>query len=311
MTRRLIYHPLLLICLFLAGIAPPSFSQVGAKIAIDSTSVLVGGKRQVRLSVNYAPGIRLLAPGIALVDTAEAIELLSSTPWDTVSRDDRSILIQKDLIITAWDSGFFTIPAIPVPYEIQGRTDTAFTNTLALQAGLAPADTLAIQPIKPILEEPARIEDFIPYLTGLFAVFALVALFWWYRKRKKQQPAPPPPPPVEIPPHLLALGKLEALEKARLWEKGQIVAYHTQLTYILREYLEQRFHILALESTTREITLQLKNLVTEDLEQEITQLLMTSDMVKFAKAEPPKEVHQQLLDQTRHFIRTTQQPDNA
>ncbi|MFZ2899939.1 MAG: hypothetical protein WA004_15035 [Saprospiraceae bacterium] len=300
MTRRLTYLFLLAAMLCMAS---PAHAQVGAKATIDSTSVLVGGQRHVRLSVNFAPGVRLLEPGVAVVDTSEAIELLSVSPWDTLSQTSQAIILEKDLLITAWDSGYFAIPAIPVPFEIQGKTDTVYTRSIPFSATLAPPDTLTIQPIKPIIEEPVKVEDFAPYFIGLLALAALVAVVWWWYKKRKTQPPIPQQPVVEIPPHTIALEKLDQLEKAQLWQKGQIKAYHTQLTYILREFLEKRFHILALESTSQEIAAQLQNLVSEELRQNITQLLLTSDMVKFAKAEPPEEVHQRLLEEARRFVK--------
>lgn len=299
MTRRLT-SLLLPALLCMAGLA---HAQVGAKATIDSTSVLVGGQRHIRLSVNFAPGVRLLEPGVAVVDTSEAIELLSVSPWDTLSQTSQAIILEKDILITAWDSGYFAIPAIPVPYEIQGKTDTVFTRSIPFTSTLAPSDTIALQPIKPIIEEPVKVEDFAPYLIGLLAFAALLAIAWrWFRKRKIQQPIPQQPI-VEIPPHAIALEKLEQLEQAQLWQKGQVKAYHTQLTYILREFLEKRFHILALESTSQEIAAQLKDLVSDELRQNITGLLLTSDMVKFAKAEPPEEVHQRLLEEARAFVK--------
>jgi hypothetical protein len=295
---KYLLFPLAMLCM--AGIAQ---AQAGAKATLDSTTVLVGGQRHVRLSVNFAPGVRLLEPGVAVVDTSEAIELLRVSPWDTLSQTSQAIILEKDLLITAWDSGYFAIPAIPVPFEIQGKTDTVYTRAIPFTAILAQPDTVAIQPIKPIIEESVKVEDFATYLIGLLALAALLAAgWWWYKKRKTQAPIPQQPV-VDVPPHTIALEKLGQLEKAQLWQKGQIKAYHTQLTYILREFLEKRFHILALESTSQEIAVQLQDLVSEEMRQNITQLLLTSDMVKFAKAEPPEEVHQRLLEEARAFVK--------
>lgn len=300
MIRRLTYLLLLPAMLCIDGLA---HAQVSAKATLDSTSVQVGGQRHIRLSVNFAPGVRLLEPGVAVADTSEAIELLGVSPWDTLSQTSQAVILEKDILFTAWDSGYFAIPAIPVPFEIQGKTDTVYTRSIPFTATLAPVDTLAIQPIKPIIEEPVKVEDFAPYLIGLLALAALLAVVWWWFKKRKTQAPIPQQPVVEVPPHTIALEKLGQLEQAQLWQKGQIKAYHTQLTYILREFLEKRFHILALESTSQEIAVQLQNLVSDEMRQNITQLLLTSDMVKFAKAEPPEEVHQRLLEEARAFVK--------
>lgn len=307
--RKLPYlHPVsMLLLLLLMGFAAPQTSQaqVGAQATIDSTEVLVGGKRIIRLRIDYAPGVRLLEPGIAPLDTSGSIELLNASPWDTIQLSDKVVSIEKVLLITAWDSGYFSLTPIKVPYEIQGKTDTAYTNALPLKVNLVPQDTTVLMPLKPIIEEPIRAEDFVPYLLGLLATVVLLAAFWWWWRRKKRPAQKITPPPVVIPPHTVALEKFNALQQAKLWQKGQIKEYHTQLTFILREYLENRFGILALESTSREIADQLKDFVPEDLRQETTRLLNTSDMVKFAKATPPVEVHDRLLLQAIKFIDTT------
>lgn len=54
-------------------------------------------------------------------------------------------------------------------------------------------------------------------------------------------------------PHELALQKLVALQQQKLWQKGDVKPYQSELTFIIREYLENRFNIQALESTTDEI----------------------------------------------------------
>jgi hypothetical protein len=298
-------YRLLLSALLLAA----AYGSISAQIprveaALDSASVQVGGKRTLRLRIAYAPGVRILDPGASLVDTAKALELLEESPWDTVSKTQQSIVIQKDLLFTAWDSGFFELPAIPVPYELPGRVDTVYTKALLLEAHLTPPDTVALKPLKPIIEEPLNAEDIVPYLLGLFATLALAAIAWWFWKRRRQRPEPAPTPVEAPPPAAVALEKLEALEKARLWQQGRIKEYHTELSYILREFLENRFHILALESSSREIADQLKEKVDEDQLQNIIQLLHTSDMVKFAKAEPPESVHEQLLAQARELVKS-------
>ncbi|MBK8490646.1 MAG: hypothetical protein IPL49_07040 [Saprospirales bacterium] len=305
--RRFLFHILLTLMLLLTGISGPvaSHAQVGARATIDSTEMLVGGKRTVRLRVDFAPGVLILEPGIIAIDTSGTLELLRTSAWDTTRVSDKAITLEKDLLLTAWDSGYYAISPIMVPYEIQGRTDTIYTNAIPLRVNMVPQDSTVLMPLKPIIEEPIRMEDFIPYLLGLFATLAILTALWWLWRRKNRPVAVVKAPPVVIPPHTLALKKFEPLKQAQLWQKGQFKEFHTQLTYILREYLESRYGILALESTSSEIATQLKSLVPEDLLQETTRLLNTSDMVKFAKATPPVEVHEQLLEQAKKFIHST------
>jgi len=280
-------------------------AQVRVEATIDSTSLFVGGKRTIRLRVDHPTGFRVLEPETGLIDSVEAIEILSSTPWDTTDAGNRIISLEKNLVITAWDSGHFLLPAIPVVYQNQGMSDTLYTQALPLRADHMPVDTAALMPLKPIIQEPLKAEDFIPYAAGLLATLVLLGLFFGLRKRKKPKAEAPPPPVAVVPPHTIALEKFAQLEQAQLWQKGRIKEYHTELTFILREYLESRFDILALESATSEIAAQMEHKIPDDLRKDMTRLFNTSDMVKFAKAEPPAAIHEQLLDQARNFVTVT------
>ena len=52
---------------------------------------------------------------------------------------------------------------------------------------------------------------------------------------------------------------MEELRLAKVWQNGKVKEYHTQLTDIVREYLENRFHFEALEMTTDEILEEIAN----------------------------------------------------
>jgi hypothetical protein len=121
------------------------------------------------------------------------------------------------------------------------------------------------------------------------------------------QVAPPPPPPP--PAYVVALGALDQLESKQLWQNEQTKAYYSELTRILREYLEGRFDVQALEMTTRQITTKLGQRTDFDqgLAKELGKLLQLSDLVKFAQARPAVELHPEGLLRVRTFVATTGQ----
>jgi len=117
--------------------------------------------------------------------------------------------------------------------------------------------------------------------------------------------------------HEVALEKIQLLRDKELWQQGKIKEYQSELTYIVREYLEERFEIQALESTTVEIVQELKQKdITEDHKAELTDMFRMADMVKFAKATPPVDVQSTLLNKAIQFVEKTKQevivePENS
>ena len=56
-----------------------------------------------------------------------------------------------------------------------------------------------------------------------------------------------------FPPYYRAIQALHELKDSKLWQQGQEKAYYTTLTEILREYIDERFHINAMEMTSSQI----------------------------------------------------------
>ena len=104
--------------------------------------------------------------------------------------------------------------------------------------------------------------------------------------------------------------RLSNLEEEQLWQKGEIKTYQSKLTYIVREYLENRFDIQALESTTNEIVQQLnKEDIPVELRTKMREMLNVADLVKFAKASPPVTLNRDLMDNAISFVKTTKKEE--
>jgi hypothetical protein len=87
---------------------------------------------------------------------------------------------------------------------------------------------------------------------------------------------------------------------------GRLKEHYSLLTGILREYLERRFGIHALEQTSDQIISQLHDLRLSDKTlQDTTTLLSISDLVKFAKANPGIDLHAEAIERVRSFVKET------
>lgn len=169
-----------------------------------------------------------------------------------------------------------------------------------------------IRDIADIEQVPLKFWDVAKWIV-LALVILLVAAAVWYvihriRQRKPIIQLPKAPP---LPAHEIALNALEALRRKQLWQQGAIKDYHTDLTDIVRQYLEARCGITSTEMTsdqTLEAFAAWRNshheLDDSQPEQMLDQILRTADMVKFAKSEPLPYEHDRSLTQAVTLVQT-------
>lgn len=266
--------------------------------------MLIGDQFKLHLLVNHAPDVKILQVDLSKMKDVPEVEVIQQTAWDTLSQGAEFVL-KQDLTLMAFDSGAYFIPAIPFVYEQNGQQGTAMTNELLIEVAVPVIDSTYLAPIKPIIRESLSAEDFLPVGIILAILALLGGLFYYFYQKRNEVP---PPPPVVIPAHEIALKKLTDLKQNKLWQKGEVKAYQSQLTFIVREYLEGRYNVQALESTTNEILTQLNPIhLSDDWKVKLKEMLQLADLVKFAKAEPPVEAHDRLMVYAEDFVLTTRQ----
>ena len=279
-------------------------AQVSGKATVDSTHMLLGDQMRLRIEVSAAKDAIFEPLNLSAVAADSTFEILDESKWDTLGATGDKLRLQKNLLFIAWDSGYHRLPAIPLVYKMGGKVDTFFTREIPIQVDLPKVDTV-LADIKPILEEPVKLQDFIWYIVAVAALLLLIVLVLVLRKRKTAVTLASAPV-VPLSPHELALRQLEELQQQKMWQSGHVKGYHSALTHIVREYLEKRYGISALEQTTDEILAQLrKKGFDAPLSQKLADVLQTADLVKFAKAQPTAEFHEQAMAYARSFILET------
>jgi hypothetical protein len=146
----------------------------------------------------------------------------------------------------------------------------------------------AIKPIAGPISEPYTFKELLPWILLGIGVIALVVLLIFYlKRRKKKQPLFERKARPAQPPHIVAINKLEELRLEKVWQRGKLKQYHSQITDIMREYMDNRFHFDAPEMTSDEILSTLKKFkVNDEAYGKLSGVLFLSDMVKFAKSQP-------------------------
>jgi uncharacterized protein (UPF0335 family) len=106
----------------------------------------------------------------------------------------------------------------------------------------------------------------------------------------------PTQPEVILPAHVVALQKLEQIRTEKIWQQGQIKQFYTDITDVIREYLEKGYDINAMELTTDEIVaLVKKNKDLDEIRVVLKEMLELSDLVKFAKFVPLENENERVV----------------
>lgn len=136
-------------------------------------------------------------------------------------------------------------------------------------------------------------------LAGLFARRLLSR-----RRERAEAPAPAPPPRAA---HEVALEALRELEGSDLVERGEFNAFFTELSFLVRRYLGDRFGFDAVERTLDELDEALQARSTPGLDRrELSALLVEAEQVKFAKYTPRVDDAEAGVERARAMIEATQ-----
>ena len=166
--------------------------------------------------------------------------------------------------------------------------------------------SVEIKDITPILRQPYTFWEVFRWvlLALVLAGLAWLGVFLW-RRAKERKPlfvAPPAPP---VPPDVRAQEALEALRMKKLWQQGRLKEYHTELTDIVRRYLEEAHGINSAEMTTGQTldAFSASQVCTDETYRLLRQMLETADMVKFAKSEPPAYEHDRSMEAAVELVK--------
>jgi hypothetical protein len=238
---------------------------------------------------------------------SKGIEVIGRSVVDSVKLKNNFKELTLKTVISSYDSGFHTVPSFPLIIN----TDTIFTDSLLIAVYTLPKDTAVkeIYDIKAPISEPITFAEIAPWAGGGIILAAIIFLLVLYlRSRKQNKPFTLLQKSAE-PPHIIALRELEKIRNDKLWASDNHKLYYTRLTDIIRQYIEGRFLVAAMEQTTHEIIHDLKNTEFQfgKLLNQLNDLLTQSDLVKFAKYTPLISENEHNLSFAFLFVEKTKQ----
>ena len=294
------------------------FAQIRVDAVLDSSKIRIGEQVKLDIYVSYDASQRNLKiewPSIGDTITGK-VEVVSITPIDTTIPDKNNPTIyqqHQQILISAYDSGYFAIPGFKFIVN-DDTTRPFFTQTLLLEVHTIPTDTSAtkLKDIKPPFDEKFNWKWYLDYIywgIGLIIFIASVILITVYFARRKKEIVLEPEKP-KIPAHITALASLEKIRVEKVWKDGQVKEYYSSISDAVRLYIEERFNVNALESTTDEIMKAFRTQVVDKQSKEkLEQTLTLSDLVKFAKLAPIEDEHNFTLQNAFDFVNGTKREE--
>ena len=275
---------------------------------IQKDTLLIGDQASFSFKTKVPPGSKFYLQNLQR-DVGNGVELAGSPLVDTLKSDSGGTELQTTFTFTSFDSGSHVIPIINGYLENpDGSIDTVTFDAGKLEVTTIQIDTTSYKPfdVKDQMVYPYTVKEFLPWGGMLIAFVAIVLLVlrWWKRWRKKRSLFGKVVEPDS--PYVAALKELEKIRNQKLWQNNQMKLYYTRITDVLREYIEARFGLQAMEKTSAEI---IKELQPEGIEKSeydsLKELLEVADLVKFAKYVPSELENENAIPRAIRFISST------
>ena len=253
--------------------------------SIDSTKKKIGAEFKLTLKASVNKTDKVVFPK---AKNFGALEVIESYKIDTIKSNDKYELIKK-YGLTQFDSGKYTIPRIQI--LINGKP--SFSDSLKVEVADVKVDTLKqkMYEIKDVIPVESS-SDWWKYLLGILLLVGLGFLVFWLFKKYYKKPEKVEEIVYKTPIEK-ATSLLQQLERKELIQRGEIKTYYSELTDIARTYIEEEIHIPAMESTTSELIVSLRNVakskklkLSKEILENLEKVLQQADLVKFAKVKP-------------------------
>ena len=253
-----------------------TLSSQSVILEVDTNLLRIGEQFNATIKIYEADKSEIFFPDSNLL--FQDFELLNSSPL--FDRNNQDKFCYKSFLLTSFDTGQFILDSIPV---LIAQKDSLFTNAVSVTFLSLPVDTTnQFFDIKPPKKIPFKFKElmfYLPYLLGVLLLIFLVFLVFKFLKREEKTIVNEIDPVIPI--DVYFLNQLTELKSKNYLKKKMYINFYTTLSEIFRGYLELRFNIPALESSTNELKIMIEELKIN--KSWMSNFFRTSDIVKFAK----------------------------
>ena len=283
-------------------------SMVSAQVAstVDTTQIRIGEE------LKYSVWVEADTTDIVVFPEGQTflpLEVIESYKVDTTYEQSRYRLIKK-YGLTQFDSGNYTIPA----QKVFINENSFLTDSVQIEVRDVPVDTTKqkmfdIKPAIAVESPPFNFINLLLWLLPLALIAILVYVF--FRRKKKREEAE-----KQLPPYEEAMVALKKLDDSTLLKEHRSKEFYSQLTEIVKRYLDREVDDAALESTSDELIGRLQlhkdaghfNFDNETI-RKLDSVFKRADLVKFAKMNQAEEqaiadrgVIEEIINETKEVI---------
>jgi len=260
--------------------------QGQVRSVVDTTTIRIGEQIKFKIEVEADSSALVIFPEGQTFLPLEAVE---ATDIDSL-RKKSNIILSRIYKLTQFDSGYYTIPS----QKVLVGDNILFTDSLKVRVNAIEVDTTKqkLYDIKPIIEVSKSSGNWWKWLLlVLLALGIIVFIIYWFIWRRK--PLTEEEEIALLPPYERAKLALDKLDDKGFLKSLKLKEYYSELTFIIRKYLDEKVYDHALESTTDELITRLQLLkdgnqfpFTKETISNIGTILKRADLVKFAKSAP-------------------------
>lgn len=308
-------HILITATLLFGAAQATQAARLSAEASTDSLQMTMGSRGVLKVEVTRPAGFGRLAGEPRPGSEFGGVEILDATV-DSTPLAEGAMRYNYNYRFQAFEPGAQTLPAITYYSVVDGHIDSAKTKPIVLKVFAVSVDSLqTTRADAPTRILPAKWVDYVPdAIWSYWWVWLLAALLigggalvWWLivKKGRLQRVAKvfrkPPEAPFDR-----AIRRLNEIRQQRLAMSGNDKHYYTELTDVLRDYLDGRFGIAAMEMTSGQILHALAdNADTARFRDDIAPVLNVADSVKFARLSTTPDENQKAYGEIRKMVELT------
>jgi hypothetical protein len=290
---------------------PAGKEMLRVNASVDKSVITIGEKITYSVRITHAKDLTVIVPEFANSLGGFAVKDFGRFEEKKIGKNMVEIGVWYEL--DTYVVGSYIIPELTVQAKkSDGEVVSVMTPEIFLEVKSVVADNekfMDIRDIKKPVNVP-RNKKLIALICSLafLGVFGLgAAAYWYFVVRKRQKPV------VVILPHEAAYKELERITTLGLVNRGEIKEHYCLLTACLRQYLEDRFTLKALEQTTEEFIEDIvkRRALDDRYSGLLRDFLYHCDYVKFAKYDPAGDEINKAYETVKRFVDETRPvPEN-